>query len=144
MNTSQLLCVIHSDPILRVSMLGVYAANQIPQTICCGRFIINTDVSSKPGRHWCAIFFYGTGQSEFFDIYGNSPDYYQNAFTACLLNNSSVQLYNCTKLQGNYSNVCGQYCLYFLINRARGRQLKDIVETLKNIEQRDQYVYDCI
>ena len=144
MNTSQLMCVIHADPVLRASTLGVYAADQIPQTIRRGGFIANTDAISKPGRHWCAFFFDGNGRSEFFDSYGKSPEYYHNAFAACLEKNSSIQSYNCTKLQGNYSNVCGQYFLYFLINRSRGRRLNDIVATLENIQQRDQFVYNYI
>ena len=117
-----------------------------PRTKCQnrrGRFISYTDVSSKPGRHWCAFYFDGSGQSaEFFDTYGKPPNYYDNAFAYCLQSNSVVQLYNSKKLQSNHSNVCGQYCLYYLIHRAQN--FKDIVETLQTIEHRDQYVYDYI
>ena len=67
MDTSQLKCVVKSDPIVRISTLGVYAADQIPRQIQYGGFITNTDASSKPGKHWCAFFFDGAGQSEFFD-----------------------------------------------------------------------------
>lgn len=144
MNTSQLLCVLHSDPLLCTSMLGVYAADQIPLSIRYGGFIANTDANFKPGRHWCAFYFNGSGQSEFFDSYGKPPLYYNNSFLSCLRKNSVVQTYNSETLQNNYSNVCGQYCLYFLMHRTRGQQLKDIVQTLKNTSHRDQYVYDYI
>ena len=144
MDTLQLKCVVQSDPVVRTSTLGVYAADQIPRQIQYGGFITNTDASSKPGKHWCAFFFDGAGQSEFFDSYGQPPEYYHNTFASCLRNNSRVQLHNSIKLQSDYSNVCGQYCLYFLINRARGRKLKDIVETLRSIDKRDQYLYDYI
>lgn len=33
MNTSQLLCMIECDPILRDSVVGVYAADQLPKQI---------------------------------------------------------------------------------------------------------------
>lgn len=144
MNTSQLLCVIGADPILCATTLGVYAADQAPEYIRHGGFIINTDASSKPGKHWCACYFNGSGQAEFFDSYGKPPSYYNNAFASCLQNNSVVQLYNTKKLQSNYSNVCGQFCLYYLIHRTRGQKFKDIVDTLQVTEHRDQYVYDYI
>ena len=144
MNTSQLLCVVHSDPVLSKHVQGVYAADKIPKYIRRGGFIANTDKSSKPGKHWCAFFFDGNGQSEFFDSYGKPPAYYNNAFATCLSNNSIVQLYNSKTLQNNFSNVCGQYCLYFLIHRARGQNIKDIVETLYSRKHSDQYVYDYV
>ena len=49
MDTSQLKCVVQSDPVVRTSTLGVYAADQIPRQIQYGGFITNTDASSKPG-----------------------------------------------------------------------------------------------
>lgn len=144
MNTSQLLCALHCDPLLSTTIQGVYATDQLPEYVHRGGFIANTDISSKSGRHWCAFYFDGTGQSEFFDSYGKPAHYYNNTFVRCLHNNSIVQLYNSKKLQSNYSNVCGQYCLYFLIHRVRGQRLRDIVETLQNTEHRDQYVYEYI
>lgn len=134
MNTSQLLCVVHADPHLCTSVLGVYPADKVPKYIRRGGFIANTDVSSKPGRHWCAFYFDGSGQSEFFDSYGKAPDYYNNMFASCLRNNSVVQVYNGKQLQSNFSNVCGQYCVYFLSQRVRGHNFKDIVKQLQNIE----------
>lgn len=114
MNTSQLLCVLHSDPVMTLSVKGVYPADQLPKYIRRGGFIANTDISSKPGRHWCAFYFDEAGQSEFFDSYGKPPQYYNSKFLSCLLDNSVVQLYNSQTLQSNFSNICGQYSLYFL------------------------------
>ena len=144
MNTSQLLCMLHDDSVLNASVLGVYAADQVPQYIHRGGFIANTDVSSKPEKHWCAFYFNGSGQSEFFDSYARPPNYYSDSFASCLRNNSVVQLYNGKQLQSNSSNVCGQFCVYFLTQRVRGQIFRDILERLQSIEQRDQYVYDFI
>ena len=144
MDTSQLMCAIKSDPSLSVAVWGVYSADQIPKHIRQGGFIVNTDVSSKPGKHWCAFYFDGFGRSEFFDSYGNPPQYYSYGFLTCLRRNSSVWTHNKTKLQGHYSNVCGQYCLYYLIHRVRGQSLCDIVTTLEKTNYVDQYVFDYI
>lgn len=144
MNTSQLTCVIQSDPRLSASVRGVYSADQIPKYIRRGGFIVNTDASSKPGKHWCAFYFDGFGRSEFFDSYGNPPQYYSYDFLSCLRRNSKVWIHNTRKLQSHYSNVCGQYCLYFLIHRVRGQPLGSILKTLEDANYTDQYVYDYI
>ena len=140
MNTSQLQCVLHSDQVLSRSAHGVFAADRLPKYICQGGFIANTDVHSKPGKHWCAFYFDGAGCSEFFDSYGKHADCYNNTFSKCLQNNSTVHVYNNKPLQSNFSRVCGQYCIYYLIHRARGTNMKDIVESLVNQDHRDQFV----
>lgn len=144
MDTSQLMCALHCDPVLRISTKGVFAADQLPKRIKHGGFIANTDASSKPGRHWCAFYFDGSGQSEFFDSFGMPPDYYNDTFLTCLRNNSIVQEYNSKTPQGIHSNLCGQFCLYVLIHRVRGQQFREIIDTLLSLKQRDQYVYDYI
>ena len=144
MNTSQLLCIIQSDPILSTSIKGVFAADQVPKYIRKGGFIANTDDSNHTGKHWCAFFFDGLGRSEFYDSYGNGPEYYSKHFSLCLRTNSSAQRHNTIKLQNNYSNVCGQYSLFYLIHRIRGQSMKDITETLINTRHADQFVYDYI
>ena len=144
MNTSQLLCVIQSDPILANTIKGVFPADKVPKYIRSGGFIANTDESYHIGKHWCAFYFNGFGQSEFFDSYGRSPEYYNRHFALCLRTNSVVRVHNSEKLQNNNSNVCGQYCLFYLIHRVRGQSMREIIQTLKTTEHADQYVYDYI
>ena len=138
MNTSQLMCVINSDPQLFASVLGVYSADQMPKYIRRGRFIVNTDERYKPGTHWYAFYLYGFGRPALFDSYGKPPQHYNYDFLSCLRRNSSVWIYNTKKLQSNNSNVCGQYCLYFLIHRVRGQSLGDIVKFLEETSCTDQ------
>ncbi len=49
MNTSQIQCCIECDPTLRPSVIGVFAADQLPKALtkypCC--FIANTDIYSN-------------------------------------------------------------------------------------------------
>ena len=81
--------------------------------ICC---IVNTDPSSKPGQHWVA--FYRDlqkppGHIEFFDSYGHPPSFYSFS----LPDNLKIQS-NTHQLQSFSTNVCGQYCILFLLLRA--------------------------
>ena len=76
MNTSQLQCMIECDDLLRNSIIGVYAADQLPKgarNYPYG-FISNTDIHFKRGQHWCAFFQNEGGDLEFFDSYGRSPE----------------------------------------------------------------------
>ena len=139
MNTSQLLCCIHCDPVLKRRCLGVFAANRIPQHIDQGAVIVNSDPDGQPGTHWCSMYFIGNGTAEYFDSYGGSP---QNSyFKRALKNNSKSFVYNAVKLQNNVSNVCGQFCLYYLMRRLRGDSLKDIVKSLDYYPNNDHLVY---
>ena len=90
------------------------------------------------------FYFDGGGRAEFFDSYGKSPEYYNEQFVTCLQRNSVVQSYNSEKLQNDSSNVCGQYCLFYLIHRLRNRSMYSILKLFENIDFNDQYVYDYI
>jgi hypothetical protein len=50
--------------------------------------------------------------------------------------------YNEKRLQGFNSNVCGQYCTYYLSQRCRGMEMKSIVKPFtQNYAKNDQFVY---
>ena len=91
----------------------------------CG-VVANTDPSNKPGTHWVAFYFPSAEKGEFFDSYRHSPDYYNNSFKSFLETHSSEWSFNNRKLQTAWSDVCGQYCIFYLSHRARG---------MKKIEQ---------
>ena len=78
------------------------------------RFIVNTDQSSDPCRHWCAIYDDGYGHVEFFDSYGRAPDK-NSVYISRWINQRAVTFNFCRKqLQGDYSTVCGRYCILHL------------------------------
>ena len=142
MNTSELLCCIQCDPVLKKNHVSMYAANQIPKYIQQGAFIVNTDVDTKPGTHWCAMYFSGSGQAEYWDSYGLPPQ--NHYFQTAIINNSRSFTYNRIKLQNDSSNVCGQFCLFYLMMRLRGHSLKTIVEKFNYYPNNDYFVYKCI
>jgi hypothetical protein len=80
MNTAEITRALEQDPITSKSFLGVFPSDKLPQTLDkhpCG-FVVNTDPSSKPGMHWVAFYFPSEGEGEFFDSYGQSPEYYKS------------------------------------------------------------------
>ncbi len=117
MNSQQLACI--GECLLnlkRINFLGVFARDNMPEINtfpCC--LIANIDDSNSPGRHWIAIIYLSTKNSEFFDSIALPPFTY--GFS---LQNSRTIPY---RLQGLTSNVCGHYCLCFLYYRSQGYSL---------------------
>jgi len=76
-DTFQLLKVGTRDRHISKTFLGVYAGDHVPkqqQIPCC--YIMNTDNSGEPGKHWRAILeksYTGLCQNIFFDSYGSVP-----------------------------------------------------------------------
>lgn len=120
--------VYPADKIPRLSRPGLY-----PQTI-----IVNLHPSHQKGLHWVAICFLrkkGKKILEYFDSYAvNLP-------LPLGLEWNFIQ--NTTKLQGNRSNVCGQYCVYF-VDQRRKKSFQQIVQQLKKSANPDRLVENYV
>ena len=98
--------------------------------------IANVDRSNKPGSHWIAIYI---------DSYGNKPEFYEYSFKEFLEENSRAYTFNNPCLQSLYSRVCGQYCLYFFLFKARSFSLETIVNRFTaNKRLNDEFVNQFI
>ena len=74
-------------------------------------YVCNTDLSHLPGEHWIAMTIDGMGRVIYFDPSGIFPMY--DEFDKFLNKTTTSWTFNDKKLQGSYSSVCGQYCVYF-------------------------------
>jgi hypothetical protein len=130
MNTVQIAHALEQDPVTSRTFCGVFPINKLPQTLikypCC--FVANTDPSDKPGTHWVAFYFPTEEKGEFFDIYGQPPSFYRDSFGDFLNKHSYEWKFNTYKLQSAWSNVCGQYCIFYLSHRARGLSMSKIAQ----------------
>ena len=132
MDTSELLSCAESDPIVKELFGGVFPRDKLPSKVKTfpRAYIANTDNSREPGKHWVVFFFENEHYAEFFDSYGNAPEYLAPEFERFLKKNVANYVHNTERLQGDYSTVCGQFCLFFLYQRCRGRDIFDIVRLL--------------
>ena len=114
------------------SFIGVFASDKIPQVInqFPASFVVNTDPSDKPGEHWVAFHVPKEDVLEFFDSYGQHPSKY--GFQDFIRRFSTV-IWNAVTIQSPTSNVCGQYCIYFLLKRNSGNSINCIVYHLKKM-----------
>lgn len=148
MNTTELQCCIKCDAVLNDYIGGVFAADMLPKTIqrYPFGFIANTDSHSKLGTHWCAFYVDRPGSVEFFDSFAQYPGYYNIYFPSWINKNANTLKINDKVIQGQYSDVCGQYCLYFLRQRLAGKTMQDALKMfhLENQSSNDYFIMSYI
>ena len=147
MNTKQIEHVIQQDPMTQKKFGGVFTENRLPYIIDffpCG-FIANTDPDTKPGQHWVAFYFTSPHQGEFFDSYGHPPQFYSPHFVNFLKRNSTNKTFNPKKLQSPFTAVCGEYCVFYIMHRARGVSMTSTVNLFSSDKQHnDHSVYEFV
>ena len=106
---------------------GVYPADMLPSAPSDNEshaYVVNTDNSNEPGKHWVGFFFPRFGHPEYFDSYGLIPlipHFYD------FLGDRDFFFNNVT-LQAPFSNVCGQYCIFFIIGRISGISFETLMK----------------
>lgn len=105
---------------------GVYPSDLLPDIPIHGKnhYIVNLDPSGEPGSHWVALIVNRAATSEYFDSYGLPPPH-NLSFRRIM---SERYNFNTVQLQHVLTAVCGQYCMHFLHQRARGFSMKEIVQ----------------
>ena len=109
MKGSTIESLLKKDPVTRRCFIHVLAADQLPNKLKVGLYILNTDPIDSPGQHWTVFYKPNRGPVEFFDSFGHPPQYYHRHWKA--------KIYNRKQLQAPNSTVCGLYCVYFALHR---------------------------
>lgn len=102
---------------------GIYSRDGLPQKIRkeCG--IINLDDMLGPGTHWCAYRNIGN-VVEYFDPFGlimptEAKRYFMTA--------GKPIIYSIDEIQNRDTVLCGYWCLYYLLERQRGKSILEII-----------------
>jgi hypothetical protein len=130
MDTYQLRDVLTRD--IGPSFGGVYPRDLLPETLDQKAIVINTDPHDQPGAHWVCV-------------YLNSPvvEYHPCIVTFKTLLLATENLFITQHVyQDLNTDVCGQYCVYYLHQRHRsGKSARDWILPWKGTSlQRDHYV----
>lgn len=125
--------VLESNFITAKIFKGVYSANNLPKfkkTMSYpAAFIANTHENYKQGEHWVAFFFKSKKSlPEYFDSYGLPP--LKRSFYSFLKQQKKDLKYQYNKkvLQSVMSNVCGQYTIYYIFQKCKGKSLRRILK----------------
>ena len=134
MNTSQITRALKQDRFTKRTFRGVFPSDKLPKTLdkfpCA--IVANTDPSNEPGTHWVAFYFPSEHKGEMFDSFGRSLEYYKDTFRDFLDKHDTEWEFNTRTLQSVWSDVCGQYCLFYLCQRSRGHSLSKIAHVFNN------------
>jgi hypothetical protein len=112
-------------------------------------YILNTDVESGSGQHWCVAYFpqflrASTTVCEFFDPYGMSPACY--GFDRLLQKYCGRILYSQVLVQGLGSRARAHHCLFFAYHRCHGLCYDGILDMydLVHVENNERLVTDFV
>jgi len=83
--------------------------------------VVNNQEAGKPGEHWTALYRKNNKSDlEFFCSYGLGVVAYPPNFRLFAKKLRCNIIQNIKPLQAIGSNVCGQYCIYFLFKKMKG------------------------
>ena len=109
---------------------GVFSSDKLPEHPCHYPYaiIVNTDVSSGPGEHWVSFYFESKNEMpEYFDSYGLPP--LKLSFQKFL---KKKFLFSSKLIQDIFSYVCGEYAIYFIIQKVLGQDMQKIISSFTN------------
>ena len=144
LTSNELTQLSESDKLLNLQFGGVFSSDILPkiEDYPIG-FIFNNEPSTEAGMHWLAFYFPNKDKSEFFDSYGFPPEFYTPNFTKFIKN--TKRHINTKTLQSMDTAVCGDYSLFYLWHRVRGKSIEDIDKIFtKNTEWNDQFVVSFV
>lgn len=152
MNTEEITCILKSDAYTaRGGFMGVFACDRlVPPAKFPALMIANTDTHDLPGTHWVAMYFDKMGNGEYFDSYGLPP--FNHHLMSYFLQHGRNHKFNVTQIQGPNTMSCGHYCIAFLVRRARGKSMNNIVNSFRGepgsydlvVEHLVKTVYPCV
>ena len=146
MDSNQIAHVLRTDTFSKTYFQGVFPLDHLRDvhpTFPCA-IVINTDPSHLPGTHWVAIFISNTRKGDYFDSYGLPPSTWPDIQR--FLNKHCINYrYNDNMLQGLFSTVCGQYCIFFLLHKSRGLSMENIISWFsRHTAVNDERVYGFV
>ena len=136
MNTLQIKRLLRNEKILK----KVCAFDQLEKPVFPSTYVINSDPSNEPGEHWIAVYFDKRGGGEYFDSYGLAPAFvglesYMDTYSL------AGWIYKRKTLQALFSNVCGHYCVYYILFHCCGVLLHVIVSDFtSNLTENDRSI----
>lgn len=140
MNTLEIEACLRSDPKTSPIFRGVFAADRLPlRAHYPSLYCVNTMAHHHPGEHWVILFFSRDKCVEYFDSLGRAPR--PPWHTEFMKRNARQHLYSRFRVQSLTSNYCGQYCIMYAMNRARGKSMSAF---LNRFSKRDYIANDAL
>ena len=147
MNSNEIRCMLSRDKKTKQKFREVLALDEFKgfvqaNTLLKGLYVINNDNSDSPGRHWFLIFF-DKNYLAFVDSFARSPNFYNVREELKSINQEIHEIP--FQLQDNFSDVCGEYVIFFSYNLCRNKTLTEILKRFSvNRKDNDYKVYTFV
>ena len=111
-------------PLLKPHYLGIFAIDTLPKFIKLRQFLIcNTDESTGSGLHWFSLLRNAKDTVECFDSLGVTTTKQETLRRYCNFRGITNLEFNENIFQSVNSNSCGQFTLYYIIQRMHNLDL---------------------
>ena len=132
----------HFKPLINI-FIGVVGKNELKATSYPFCLISNESKYGTKGTHWVALYFDVAGTCDYFDSYGHPPNKEIQEF---MNKHAKIIQGNTKQFQSIDSDVCGQYCIYFLMKRAFNHKMHEILSVVNEnrCNENDVYLLDFI
>ena len=119
MDTGQIRAVLSRA--LGESFAGVYPRDLIPSQLKPYEkaIVVNTDPHDRPGKHWVCLYV-NSPFVEYFDSYGMPP--LHREIVRFMAEHATREMSNPYRYQDWNTSVCGQYCVYYLLQRHKRKK----------------------
>ena len=126
MNNREITALLTRDLRARRVFRGVFPRDKLPEYVNgASAYIINTDHSRGPGKHWVCVWFDGQGGGEYFDSFGVPPTL-EPILRFIKRNLTGRFSYNTRLFQNLLSSACGLYVMYYVLMKSRGARLSRV------------------
>ena len=116
---------------------GVFSRDNLPNKIKrLETGIINLDTQIGNGTHWVAYRNIDDTVCEYFDSFGLIMS---NEIKNYLKTSGEKLVYSSDEIQERNSVLCGYWCLYYLLERQKGRSILDVIHNA-SFDQNDHSV----
>jgi hypothetical protein len=130
MNGATINHILSTDPYTQQYLQG-FAFRNTPINIRSfpSLFILNTDLNTGHGEHWCVAFFPNASICEYFDPFGHPPTIPGiYSFSEEIFRNINESIiYNTKPVQNLLQSTCGHHCIYFSVLRCRNIPMNTIL-----------------
>ncbi|GFV05732.1 uncharacterized protein TNCV_2450601 [Trichonephila clavipes] len=140
MYASQIHRILSRDRDASRYFIGVFPSDEIPLPKERATLVVNTDTRDQEGSHWLAMYIKDKDTLEFFDSYGLPPEMYGVHIFKYAEQFTNVK-WNKKSIQSLTSNVCGLYCVYFLLKISRGYSMDYVLYELSRTRLNDFRLY---
>lgn len=103
---------------------GIFSINTLPLYLNNPSFVIcNYDTDKKPGSHWFCLFRCSQNKVECFDSLGLNSERLKLISDNLKIKYVTHITYNETQVQSKFTSTCGNFVLYFAIQRLHNLDL---------------------